>query len=423
MLQEMGGRRSSLAGVVIVLAVAVFPGPVMARIEGELELLKLIANGYRVNLERLETWQGKATVELSSVSKGKEIKERSSVEFIYDREREAARWYWNQLQREIRRGQESKLEEPSFASGMVKGQSLYRFGPVPPTAERAAGLLYILPKSRRRLDGWSEDFHPMYFFRAVDGDMYARMMFYYEQANHPKISRGKVERKGDLVTLTTWSEGVTNRYEFDISQGCCLVGFFAEDPLVSGRWDLEYEQVGGVFVPKKVECKRSYSGGRSRLVRRISFEENVVNERIDPNEFSVDKLGLRPGDKIQDTVTGVKWRYRNAEVLGFEDGQVISQAGSRVAGERGVVPQAFGQDDEVNVAGRSDANMPHEAATASGPGKRRGRASDDIVLFGGKSKGLWVILVVVVVVVGAVICAQMYGKRRDTSGGKKDDSA
>jgi len=123
-----------------------------------------------------------------------------------------------------------------------------------------------------------------------------------------------VTEKGDLVTVEARFDvrgtSAVNRYVFDLGKGGAQVSYYAKS---SGeeKWDYQYEQKGGIWVPKSVSWARSYrqDGMEMRLKREVSFTVNRVNEPVDREAFSLVKLGLKPNDWIRDRVSDLSFRY------------------------------------------------------------------------------------------------------------------
>lgn len=330
MYSEVSSRRFMLVVVKIVLMLNLFSKSASAVIEGDLELLKLVANGYKANLSKLATWQGKAIVFVDFCDTAnnnplfKTVRRKSSVEFIFDAERDAVRWYWNKLEGQVTRKKDMQpvTEKPYFTSGIVKEKTLYRLFPVPPTPERPPGNVIIKPVLSP-IQGWNDEFHPMFYFQSIEGDWYERLMFYYEEANSTSIGNGRVWRKANTVFFETLFSNITpaiiTYYEFDLSKGCCITKYVRKrksdpnvDPSMSQvSWDYDYKEVDGVFVPKDITFSQVNSDGSEKTTRVIQFVQNITNKPIEAEEFSLAKLRLIPGDRVQNSATSVIYKYND----------------------------------------------------------------------------------------------------------------
>lgn len=433
MISRVNKKGSAIVTATAVMLVVALPCTVLARIEGDLELLRLVANGYKANFEKIETWQGKASIDFERLPNGavsdtnfKNIKRRNSVEFLYDADRDAARWYWNKLEGKVTGGK-SQTEEPYFASGMVKKQQLYTLFPVSPTSPRPPGNVSIMPKSSYRGHlGWNGKFHPAYYFQCVERDWHKRLIFYYENADHPDMSRGKVERKGNIVTFEVISRtsGAINYHEFDLSKGGCLVKYLAKDSIITETWDFEYEQVDDVFVPKKV-THENIDSNKSRTSKRIVvFTQNILNKPIDPREFELDKLQLQSGDKVQDWVTGIKWRYGLPELPDFVNFEVIDTLAIPPAQEKQQIREDIGQSNNVEPdIGLANANIKKTNVSTEKTYQKFEPVpfQDNLVANKGTNKKLWLILAVVLIMAVTVV-TRIYRKCKHVSiNGRNND--
>jgi len=312
-----------LIAVKVILSLSLFCKTASATVEGDLKLLKLVANGYKANLTKLATWQGKAFISIdlySTNDKIPSIKRKSSAEFLFDAEQDATRWYWNQLEgQRMRKDTQPVTEKPYFTSGIAKNKTLHMLFPVPPTPERPPGRVLIKPVGGRRIGGWNNEFNPMFYFQSIDRDWYKRLMFYYEKANSPTISNIKVWKKGNIVFFETVSKSapIFVHHEFDLSKGCCITKYILNfDPNYSKgqqEWNFDYEEVNGAFVPKEATNIHVNPDGFTKITRVIQFVQNVTNRPIEAEEFSLAKLRLIPGDMVQDQTTGIMFIYKGED--------------------------------------------------------------------------------------------------------------
>lgn len=371
--------RTMLLIAVVILTPSLLPKSASATIEGDLELLKLAANGYKANLAKLATWQGKAivstdycSVDTANKSPLKTIKRKSSVEFLFDAGRDAVRWYWNRLEEQVtQKDMQPVAVKPYFTSGIVKDKTLYKLFPVPPTPERPPGRVLIRPLSsiRGSIRGFNDEFHPMFYFQSTDENWYKALMFYYKKANSPTISNGRVWKKGNIIYFEKVSKRtpvIITYHEFDLLKGCCITKYSRRyDPkahysMAQVTWNLDYEEVDGVFVPKDVTWSTVNSDGSEKTTRVVQFVQNVTNRLIEAEEFSLAKLRLIPGDIVQDSATGVTFKYNDPEAL-FEDSDFPTD----------VVPTPDQEHQDTNVS-----NTLQLAKTPKGH-EREGRETEE----------------------------------------------
>ena len=127
-------------------------------------------------------------------------------------------------------------------------------------------------------------------------------MFYYEviKDSDPNVY---IYRKGDLVTLRFLFNDVNDRYIFDLSKGGNIVDWSSKQQNVINTLKYTYEKKAGSWVLKTYE-KYHYDttwGMIRTSTRLLKFENSVVNVPIGEDEFTVDKLGIKQGDLVQDS--------------------------------------------------------------------------------------------------------------------------
>ena len=335
-------------------------------IEGDKELLRLIAQGFQANLDKITTWQGEAHINYFRTSESEEAKQyfnkrwmKHSAVFVYDGKLEATRWNWTCLEdRWEKDGQEKAGVSPYFKNCMLKDGALYEFGMITPSKMKRPYYLSIHSSERRPIGDFPHDFDPLYYFRCARGNVPEDLMWYYSMADNPDMV-GTITREGNLVTFERTLTGLINRYQFDLSKGCNVVSFVSDDPSVKGSWSFEYEEINGVFVPKKAiyhnEAKVEGAAKPEVLHQEIEFTRNIINQPVDPAEFDLDKLGLQPGDIVQDTRANIRYIYK-AEAVEVEK-----------IGEEMVEEMAEGLPVEKSEATAAEKEEPALSAEAEPP--------------------------------------------------------
>ena len=316
-IKYIGKRHIVLSGLYLFL----YSQASFGIIKGDLDSLLLVANAYKDNIERLETWQGKAIIHTNQSENndtGDYSKWTNEVEFLHDNESASTRWYWKQIDGIKEKDGVLYTSDNYFTSGIATPNNYYRLYEVPLVENRSPGTVVIDPRSshQKNLSGWGEEFSPMYYFKCIDTNWYTRLNFYYNEANNPKISEGYVEREGDIVTFKTVSkDGNINFHKFDLSKSGCLVECMSSNKTATIKWEFEYEKTGGLWVPHKVHYHNNNHERNDKDEKTVLFMENIINEPISPKEFTLDKLCLIPGDLICDNVKGVSWKYKEPESM------------------------------------------------------------------------------------------------------------
>jgi len=299
-------------------------------IQGDVELLRLVARGQRANLGRICTWQGEAVLvnawyEGDSNNPSMQIKR--SATFVCDLESPANRSAVTVLEAPSARsftappGHDAakyRRESHYTTSSMVKNQTLYQLRIPRFAADMPHRLRITSTREAGGVQNTPERFDPKWYLTIRGRDVHELLMSYYSNADHPDLT-ASVRRKGDIITLECPLKGSVTRYEFDLSQGCNLVSFAQNLPQRHREdWTFRYEQVSGVFVPRDVQVDSiSFPDGdtetRRHSSRRVSFLKNTVNEPIPTSQFELERLGLKEGDIVTDERIGVDYRYGHPE--------------------------------------------------------------------------------------------------------------
>jgi len=290
-------------------------------LKGNAELLKIVAEAYLANKERIQTWSGRATIESQSYEEGRTTKDRrlkSSVSFAYDRQRGATRWNYRQEEdRWVIDNNDVKINrKPYLNNGMKKDGVFYQLYNYKEDSDERRTMT-IRPLRYAEGGMFSEDFDPMWYLTKAGENLNERLEFYSRNANNPNISDAEVTADGNQVVLETTSPGVINRYKFDLSAGGNLVSYFGSDSQVTEWYYWRYEKIKDIWVPKSFThihvSASKYEGTKHKYwmneIRKIEFVENKINEPLDAAEFSFAKMGLRPGDSIYDGRTGRDYEF------------------------------------------------------------------------------------------------------------------
>ena len=290
--------------------------PSFGGVEGDIELLRQVAEGHRANRESIRTWRGTATMTSASRYRGmggpagiEVYKSRDEVAFVYDAGAEATRWNCQRVSGTATRDGKELEEESTrrwFDNGMLKDGASFELSPMMWGAQGNLIRRSLTIEERR-----GSYLDPMYYLSERGQDIHERMMYYMERSESEKVS-GTVSRSGDIVTFDVQQEGSLTRWQFDISQGCNLVTRLTAGPSVTENWTREYEKVAGVFLPKRVIEGYTAKGGdefERSIQREVTFTNQAVNEPVNPSEFELAALGVQPGDWVRDNRTNTGYAY------------------------------------------------------------------------------------------------------------------
>lgn len=291
-----------------------------AAFKGDTELLKYIAEAYEVSCEKIRSWEGTASVDISEVHLGQEEaikkgwKRHVETDFLYDYDSDAMRWISTFEDTTYNQGQEDRQKPVDF-SGMAKTKQGFQMF-YDKSNEEGFRTLEILPIDQVNRTENGLTFDPSYVWRHLHPNLTGVLRNWYKERDN--ISSGhSIHRQGDIVTVKSVlpasalpggspDQEIINVLVFDLSKGCNLLKFEALSPVTDVRWDLEYEEIGGAFVIKTIskEHKIKSPGNEYSKYFKANLNNKMVNQPVEPSEFEYDKIGLRPGDKIIDRMVG-----------------------------------------------------------------------------------------------------------------------
>jgi hypothetical protein len=308
----------------VTLGIVLHPVAARAGVEGDLELLQRTAMMIRENRDKIRYWQGSATINVDEKDRqGAWLRqEKRSASFWLSRDLDAVRWSMSI----------DSLKSPDAAGRLVeaqgvlrrtdemkKGQTFYRYRDyyITREGENKKGL-NIYPLERADRAAYSTTFDPMWYFTLKGLDMTDRLMFFFHEARNPEIMPTKVWQEGRLVILEIDSERVLSRHVFDLERGGNLIEYTGKEYNVgSERRTWAYEQQGGAWVPKEFLFvhEQSVADASEWAWRdfRVTFAGNVVNQPIDPCEFTLESLGVKLGDRVSDTTLKLSYSYEGEE--------------------------------------------------------------------------------------------------------------
>jgi hypothetical protein len=281
------------------------------------DLLRYVVATYKENKEKIQTWQGQATVEENTVyHRGKMGQEYTAkVQFVFDRARKSVRWNTT-LEQWTRSTEGVKTPQPvpQISNGMFTPEGLYRLGflgsPVNPAKRPRTLIIYGSDDpSDGRIQPQLYDFNPLFYLETSRGDVARDLSAYLGWVDHPGLGSTKVIREGDQVTIDMGNADSFNRYTLSLSQGCNPIRYEAAGtPVATWQYRWTYELRDGVWLPKTwTETVRDKNSRDSD--RKVTFVENLVNQKVEPAAFSLSRLGLQRGDNIDDRRTGQKHEY------------------------------------------------------------------------------------------------------------------
>lgn len=308
-----------VAGWLIAL-VLIWAQPLHGEIVGDIELLKLVADGYEVSTDRFRTLKGQANVSCfvnghlkKKIRRDYTWQEKS--EFLIDRGTESGRWKWEKVnQKDVRDGKAVTLM-PSLGTGMVKGSYAYDLT-FPDKPDHKRSLAVIQDKDFPR-HFQSPVMDPVYILTEEvnhDGIVDSLRFFYDHAANFAHNNKHKLTISNDnnivhvVYERNDVDEGKHSikRFAFDLSKNCHLIEKYESFDEIECHYKFSYKMVDDVYVLKTAskEYHGKYRDFPYISKRNIVVETEMVNEPIDPEEFTLEKIGMRPGDMVFDRIAG-----------------------------------------------------------------------------------------------------------------------
>jgi hypothetical protein len=309
--------RPTLLHVVFAVFVAYGASARGGELRGDVELVNMVARAHRANKEQIRTWRGRVLIESHETGPNPEsviYHMEGSVVFVLDRQKQAERSNWTTLKMtaiDPDTGTEIPRALPSD-NLMIKDGAYYRYSYDPQlerdSEESTFRGVSIQPASARPRGGTSSSsFDPMYWFSFYGSDLGDLFDSYYKWAKEGKdLSHVAVRRDGDLVVLESRIGEILGRYTVDLRRGGNLVVYDSVTGSAKAfQFKYEYENLAGAWVPKRVTMESTVEHDEVRTHRtdKAEFIDNVVNEPIPEEEFSLVKLGIRRGDQVTDTRT------------------------------------------------------------------------------------------------------------------------
>jgi len=269
---------------------------------GDAELLRLVAEAHRANVDKIMTWRGRVTVTTTGVH-GMPYPENAVVEFAYDRSKRASLWKWiAQNDAGADEGDIRDMPMGALRHGMIIDGSLYWLNAKDVGTPFAS--LTIAPASQIKRSPMGFDFQVMYWLSDDYDDVGRRFRLYYDLHKQGQdLPDVCVVRVGEKVILEIKRDDLLNRYTVDLSQGALLVAYDAG----TSEWRFTNEEHGGAWVRKAISYVwRSHN-------RKLVWTENVVNEPLAPDEFSLARLGVRKGNRAFDVRTKASFKVEDIQ--------------------------------------------------------------------------------------------------------------
>ena len=138
-------------------------------------------------------------------------------------------------------------------------------------------------------------------------------MFLYENVKDSDPGDANVSRSGDLVTLETANDKLIDKYVFDLSKGGTIVEWYNYNKTnnVVNTLKCTYENKSGTWI-LKTHYKTNYDPKQEDIytqTRLLKFNNSVVNVPFEDDEFTIEKMGIKNGEEVQDHIAGMSYMY------------------------------------------------------------------------------------------------------------------
>jgi hypothetical protein len=307
-----GPRVLGIIGAFLLTAFAAPAG--YCGVKGDVELVGAVADANKANREKITTWKGeiKQTVtEQAAHGPNKSVTVAGSTSFAYDAKKSATVWL-SMLQYERYTAQGAK-ERTDLCTGRLTRDDV--------TYKRVAGSAKDESRHFQMASRPPSDVHDPEFdvFGSFSVTGHEDLSILYEQfknwRNDPDANV-TISQKGSIVEVTILSPGLVNRYSFDLSVAGNMVGFYDEEggeAAASTSWTCEYENTGGVWLPKTAVRQYRRKDGEQSSEQTTTYLKSSLNDELSWDEFTLQALGAVVGDLIEDTRTNATYAYGSAD--------------------------------------------------------------------------------------------------------------
>jgi hypothetical protein len=289
-------------------------------VEGDRALLLEIADAIDANAAHLVSWRGAVTISSPDLHDESGATREKQIEFVLDVTRPALMRRTitpgPTIIRDRENGRALTFEGSAATSYLTVGDTLYRMSMLvgdewPPI--RHVRISAMEPRLHRR-DPFAYDPREYLPMPALP----TALRFWHDLSEELKYTVFVgVNDDGDYEVTLGDGAGL-NRYVFARDSGLNLSRF--ETVLGDrARWltTIEYEKRADVYVP----LRRHYTVRRVRAEgqvvtrwEKMEWRNGEVNGEIDEREFSLESLGLRPGDLVVDEQIGITYKYGEEQI-------------------------------------------------------------------------------------------------------------
>ena len=278
--------------------------PAIAQINGDIELLKMVADKYRANIDKIKTWKGEVKGFRNNTSGISEWTANYACDFTIP----AKRWAITvEKNTNIHDGKETST--PVMLNfGMFHEGAYYDLKYTAPYKDNRH-VLAVQDHQFSRPGFMYDVFDPIYFFGYGGTKFDEYFMHLYKNAK--EMTGWSIKKEGDYIVLQL----VINKYgsipmmlyNIDLTKGANVTRVESRENETDSKsesiWQWKWKEINGAWVPTEVSRDNIVSLPAPTKVyhNRIVWEKNEVNVALASDEFALQRLGARQGDLIIDT--------------------------------------------------------------------------------------------------------------------------
>lgn len=285
--------------------------------------LTLVAKENQANRDAIRTWRGKVkiTQSVTSTSHGHPVKRTTirTVSYVYDRAANKYLFVVHQTEdKGENAGKDPKLPQQVQWEGIRTSEGFYRVHRWEGENAKGSGqkgrearpIMTIGPPAQEKKGDLSPDFDPFLYLCVQGLDVHEWLMFLAEKG---KVKGGPdltVSRTASRISVLLDSPKVSkNLYVFDLDQGGNPVQVDGEGAGVAVQRKRTFAKVAGIWVPTSSSTTNKNSRNGDVNEAHVEWIENVVNEPTPEGAFTLDKVGIQPGDRVNDSRNGIHFKY------------------------------------------------------------------------------------------------------------------
>ena len=296
--------------------------------EDEWNLLVTVAEARVANLEKINTWCGKAVKERKRAIEDDsyEVFEYHEADFVVDRASGAKRWSITAHDADyihdpvpLYGGTWDNRDEPKIYASILTGQHTFQFNPS--SVKDGVWRNQLIVQERERFGPTRETYSsdPFLYFAQRSQDVNDFINIWQSKRETERFANlaQSVVRTEDTVTWERHYGTYSARYEFDLSKGGNMISMERSDGGYEVHFEWTHDSGANVWLPKLYEqrTRGTMRGKQIYFGDKVTFIHHELNAALDKSEFQVERLGVKPGSRVTDYVQKIVYEYGNPESI------------------------------------------------------------------------------------------------------------